>query len=227
MRRNLQRPAADAPLLPRERLWDVNGSGEIELFEATPTNAPGFERWDANRSGGLSRAEIWEVRFGGGATRAPDVYYSDHAVVRLGGKTVELHYTGRNHTDDMTTVLFPEERTIYTVDFLTPNRLPFTDLDGGFLPEWLMSLRRVEQLDFDIISPGHETPGTKAQVSEQVRYMEDLIDAVSAGIAAGRSKDEIVESVRLERYAHLREYDNFRAGNVGGAYEIFVSSESE
>ena len=111
------------------------------------------------------------------------------------------------------------------MDFLTPGRPPRTDLDGGYLPEWLHSLRRVEQLDFDTIVPGHEAPGTKEDVSEQVRYMEDLLAAVMQGIEEGKTKDELVESILLEDYSHLLEYDFSRAGNVAGAYEILVSSD--
>ena len=227
MRKNLQKPPADAPLLPRERLWDTNGNGTIERSEANPYASQAFALVGKSDNEGLTRSDIWEVRFGGGATRPPDIYYTDRMSLRLGGKTVELIYTGLNHTDDMTTVLFPEERAIYTADFLTPNRPPFTDIDGGYLPEWLTSLRRVEQLDFDIVTPGHEAVGTKAQVSEQVRYMEDLIAGVSAGIAAGLSKQEIVDRVLLEPYSDQLEFENFRPQNVAGAYEILVSSAED
>jgi glyoxylase-like metal-dependent hydrolase (beta-lactamase superfamily II) len=120
-------------------------------------------------------------------------------------------------------VLFPEQRMIYTVDHLTPKRLPRGDLDGGFLPEWLDSLKRIEQLDFDYVSPGHESIGTKADVSEQVRYMSDLMKAVSDGIAAGKSKEELVKSVRLEQYKHLLEFEMSRASNVAGAYEMLTA----
>jgi glyoxylase-like metal-dependent hydrolase (beta-lactamase superfamily II) len=123
----------------------------------------------------------------------------------------------------MTVVLFPQERTIYTVDFLTPKRPPRTYLDGGFLPDWVESLLRVEQLDFDIISPGHELPGTKADVIEQRRYLEELVAAVADGIAAGKTKEQLVESVRMEGYDHLIEFDVSRSGNVSGAYEILTS----
>lgn len=224
MRRNLQKPPADAPLLPRERLWDVNGNRTIELSEANPYASQAFEVLDKIETDGLTRSDIWEVRFGGGETRPPDIYYSDHMTVRLGGKTVELIYTGPNHTDDTTVVLFPDERAIYSADFLTPNRPPFTDLDGDYLPEWLASLHQVEQLDFDIVVPGHEAVGTKAHVTEQVHYIEDLIAGVSAGIEAGMSKQEVVDTVRLEQYSHMIEFDNFRPQNVAGAYEILVSS---
>jgi hypothetical protein len=54
--------------------------------------------------------------------------------------------------------------------------------------------------------------------------MRDLIDAVETGIAAGRSKQALVDSVLLEQYSHMRSYDAYRASNVAGAYEILISS---
>lgn len=225
MRKNLQRPAADAPLLPREQLWDTNDDGLLQRAEVEGNAlANAFAALDTNRDGGLSRAEVWERQYGGSQV-PPDIYYADHATIELGGKTVELHYTGRNHTDDMTVVLFPAERTIYTVDFLTPKRPPRGDLGGGYLPDWVDSLRRVEQLDFDIISPGHELPGTKADVIEQRKYMEELVAAVTEGIAQGKSKEDLVETVLMEDYDHLIEYEFSRAGNVAGAYEILMSNQ--
>ncbi|HSG65369.1 MAG TPA: MBL fold metallo-hydrolase [Gammaproteobacteria bacterium] len=224
MRRNLQKPPADAPLLPREQLWDANGNGRIELSEANGYAAQAFQLLGIDERAGLRRTDIWEVRFGGGNIVPPDIYYADRMTIALGGKTVELQFFGLGHTDDMSVVLFPEERTIYTVDALTPERLPFEDLDGTFLPEWLEWLRHVDTLDFDIIAPGHEDLGTKADVAEQIAYMRDLVDAVETGIAAGRSKQELVDSVLLEQYSHMRAYEAYRASNVAGAYEILVSS---
>ena len=111
------------------------------------------------------------------------------------------------------------------MDFLTPNRPPRTQLDGGYLPEWVESLRRVEALDFDIISPGHESPGTRAHVTEQCQYLEELVTAVEAGIAEGRGKEELVQTILMEDYDHLIEYDYSRAGNVAGAYEILIATQ--
>jgi glyoxylase-like metal-dependent hydrolase (beta-lactamase superfamily II) len=226
MAKNLVQPAEGAPLLPRETLWDKNRNGGIEQSEAPADLAKGFAKLDLDGNGRLTRREIWAIRFGGGAqSNPPDIVYRDFASITLGGKTVELHYTGLNHTDDMTVVRFPEQRIIYTVDHLTPKRLPRGDLDGGFLPEWLDSLKRIEQLDFDYVSPGHESIGTKADVSEQVRYMSDLVKAVSDGIAAGKSQAELVKSVRLEQYSKLLEFEMSRAANVAGAYEMLMASK--
>ena len=231
-RNNLQRPADDAPLLPREKLWDMNNDGMIQPSEAggyigVDREEGAFALFDTDDNGSLSRAEIWAARFGGPTVRTPDIYYSEKSAITLGGKTVDLHYTGRNHSDDMTVVLFPAERAIYTADFLTPNRLAWTVLDGGFFPDWVESLQQVEQLDFDIIVPAHEAPGTKAHVSEQTRYMEELYSAVSEGIAAGKSEQELVETILMEDYSHVMEYEYSRAGNVSGAYEILMSTPEE
>jgi glyoxylase-like metal-dependent hydrolase (beta-lactamase superfamily II) len=223
MLKNMQMPAADAPLNPRQRLWDANGDGLIQLAEAVGTSHHGeFDALDTNRDGGLSHAEMWMRRSGGNQV-PPDITYSDRASITLGGKTVELHYTGRNHTDDMTLLLFPEERVIHVVDYLTPKRPPAYDIYGGFFPDWLESLRQVEELDFDIISTGHELPGTKADAVEQRRYMEDLIAAVQEGIAAGRSEQELVDTILMEDYDHLIEFEEHRAGNVVGVYQTLIA----
>jgi glyoxylase-like metal-dependent hydrolase (beta-lactamase superfamily II) len=228
--KNLQRPSDDAPLLAREQLWDSNGDGRIQESEAggyigVDIAPDAFARYDVDQSGWLSRAEIWAARFGGGTVRAPDIYYSDYATIRLGGKTVELHYLGYNHSDDMTVVRFTEERVIHTVDSLTPNRLPWRTLDGVFLPEWINWLYAVAELDFDIVVPGHESPGTKEDVLEQAVYLEELRDAVAAAIAEGKSVEEMVDTILMGDYADMIEYESSRALNVLGVYELLITAQ--
>ena len=231
MRINLTQPSDDAPLLPREQLWDANEDGLIQESELGDTFIELYLRFvgedlshlDTSGDGGLDRAEIWAIRFGGEQV-PPDIHYRDKASIMLGGKRVELHYMGRNHSDGMTVVLFPAERAIFTVDFLTPNRLPRAGLDGGFLPDWVESLRRVEELDFDVVVPGHESPGTKAQVTEQREYLQNLVDAVTQGIAEGRSREVLADSILMSDYTHLLEYELSRRSNVIGAYEILTTN---
>ena len=232
MKKNLQRPVENAPLLPREQLWDTNGDGRIQRSEAdgyvgVDTAPDGFDHYDADSNGWLSRAEIWAARFGGPTVREPDLYYSDHMSITLGGKTVELLYLGKNHTDDMSLIYLPAERTIYTVDSLTPNRLPRSTLDGGYLPEWVDWLKRVEQVDFDIVVPGHESPGTKEDVAEQVRYLEELYVAVSDAITEGKTLDQMVGTILMEDYSDMIEYEYSRELNVIAAYQMIVSTQGQ
>tara|TARA_E500000331_G_scaffold230976_1_gene221127 strand:+ start:4510 stop:5544 length:1035 start_codon:yes stop_codon:yes gene_type:complete len=225
MLKNLKKPKINDPLLPREVLWDINKDNLIQKNESIGHNyiEDYFDLYDKDKNGGLDRSEIWEIRFGGNQI-PPQIVYSDKATISLGGKTVELIYTGKNHTDDMTVVYFPDEKTIYTVDFLTPKRLPRTDLDGGFLPDWVDSLKKVELIDFNIISPGHEAPGTKQDVTEQRKYLEELVEKVSLQILQGKTEEEILRAIDMSHYNHLMEYDLSILGNISGVYEMLISN---
>ena len=94
--------------------------------------------------------------------------------LELGGKQVEFIHVGRNHSDNAIVMLFPEERTLFAVDFISTRRLPFRTLADSYYPDSVDSLRRVEQLDFDIQAPGHGAMGTKQDVADHRRYHEDL-----------------------------------------------------
>jgi hypothetical protein len=78
----------------------------------------------------------------------------------------------------------------------------------------------VEALDFDRLAGGHGTPlFNKADVTATRVYFEDLVAAVSEGIAAGKSLEELKETVRLEKYRDWANYERLRANNVEAAYQ--------
>src|SRR5262249_5894042 len=51
------------------------------------------------------------------ATLVPDESVNDKKVIKLGGTTLELHYTGRNHSDSSLVMFLPKEKIIFAVDF--------------------------------------------------------------------------------------------------------------
>ena len=55
-----------------------------------------------------------------------------------------------------------EERTLFAVDLMSTRRLSFHTLTDSYYPDCVDSLRRVEQLDFDILAPGHGAMGAEA-----------------------------------------------------------------
>jgi glyoxylase-like metal-dependent hydrolase (beta-lactamase superfamily II) len=135
-------------------------------------------------------------------TPLPQLAFSDRMSIELGGKTIELIYTGRNHSDSSIVLLHPEQRLAFAVDFIPVDRLPFQDLGDAYPDEWIESLRWVEEnLDFDTLIPGHPPlPGTKEHVPAMRQYFEDLIASVQAAQAEGLADNspEMVEAVRAE-----------------------------
>lgn len=151
-------------------------------------------------------------------TAVPELTFSDRLTLHLGGKRVELIYPGRSHSDNLIVVHFPAERAVFTVDFISVDRLPYRDLPDAYFPDWIEAIRRVEQLDFDILIPGHGPNGTKADAAEHRRYLEALYGDVLAAARAGRSLEEMKRAIGLDEFSDFGQYDEWRELNIEGMY---------
>ncbi len=152
-------------------------------------------------------------------TAVPDVTFSDKMTIELGGKTVDLLYLGPSHSDNLIAMHFPEERALFTVDFISVKRLPYMNLSDSYFPDWIETIRRVEALDFDILVPGHGPLGTKADAADHGDYLQDLYDAVLAGARAGQSLDEMKAGIKLEKYKDWGRYAEWLPLNIEGVYQ--------
>jgi hypothetical protein len=51
----------------------------------------------------------------------------DRRVIELGGTRLELHYVGRNHSDNSLVMLLPREKLLFTVDFIPIETVQFRE----------------------------------------------------------------------------------------------------
>jgi glyoxylase-like metal-dependent hydrolase (beta-lactamase superfamily II) len=151
-------------------------------------------------------------------TATPEVTFTDRMTVTLGGKSVELIYLGLSHSDNMIVMHFPEERALYTVDFVSVKRLPYKNLSDAYMPEWIDAVRQVEAMDFDILVPGHGPVGTRADATEHRQYLQALYSAVLDGARKGQSLDDMKKGIMLEEFKHMSMYDKWRELNIEGVY---------
>ncbi len=151
-------------------------------------------------------------------TAVPEVTFSDTMTITLGGKTVELSYLGRSHSDNMIVLRFPAERALYAVDFISVKRLPYMTLSDAYFPDWIAAIRQVEAMDFDILVPGHGPLGVKADAADHRAYLENLYDAVLAAARAGRTLEQMQAEIKLEAYAAWGQYEAWRPLNIEGMY---------
>jgi glyoxylase-like metal-dependent hydrolase (beta-lactamase superfamily II) len=153
-------------------------------------------------------------------TAVPDITFTDRMTIELGGKTVELIYPGRSHSDNLIVMRFPEERTVFAVDVISVKRVAFRDFPDAYLPDWMEAIERVEALDFDILVPGHGPMGTKADAADHRRYLEEMYDAVLAGLRAGQSVEEMQAAITLDAYEDWSQYEDWRPLNIEGMARI-------
>lgn len=192
---------------------DKNKDGKIERSEAQGGTAQAFDELDTNRDGAIDGAEI------SGDVRPPESTYTDRRTITLGGKRVELIHPGPNHSADGTIVYFPAERVVFGVDWINVRATAGNLVTPAPLDQWLRSLKLVEALDFDLVAPGHGNIGTKADMTDQVQYFEELIKGVSAGIAAGRTVEQLQASNLLEKYSWWPGFAQGRNANIAAAYQ--------
>jgi glyoxylase-like metal-dependent hydrolase (beta-lactamase superfamily II) len=153
-------------------------------------------------------------------TAVPSVTFSDRAMIDLGGTVMQLIYTGRNHSDNSIVMYFPVERVLFAVDFIPVDSVGFRDFPDAYMPDWIDSLRRVEQIDFDILVPGHGPIGNKQHVRVHREFLEDLRGQVIALAREGKSLDEVKRTVNLDKYKGWADYERMSQMNIEGMYRL-------
>ncbi|HYF08185.1 MAG TPA: MBL fold metallo-hydrolase [Acetobacteraceae bacterium] len=156
--------------------------------------------------------------------RMPDVVPVDEVVgdegrvITLGGTRIELHYVGRNHSDNSLVMLLPQSRILFTVDFIPIETIHWRDMPDSFLPDWFDSLDRVLALDWEQMAPGHPYAGGRLGTKDDVRnlkqYMTDLMEAVRAAENQGQCFDTAMRDIKLPRYERWGSYEQFLPGNI-------------
>jgi glyoxylase-like metal-dependent hydrolase (beta-lactamase superfamily II) len=146
----------------------------------------------------------------------PTITFSDRHTVTLGGKTVTMTYVGVAHTDDGAVLHFPAERAIFAADVIQVRRLPVSI--PPTIGSWIDALRTINAIDYDHALTGHALAGTKKDVMDFQRFLEDLATGVAAGIGAGRSVADIQKSLQLEAYKGLERWNTHRAAFIAAVY---------
>ena len=222
MMARLAMPPANTPLPPNARKQDLDGSGRIEQKEAQGNLQAQFALYDENRDGALSGAEV--TRGPLAFVRPPDLTYRDPVTITLGGKRVEVLPRPTAHADDNTIVRFVDGTgVLFASDWITVKRVPFGG-DVATKPE-LALVKAVESIDFDHFVCSHGMLGRKADVTANIRYREELREAVAKAIAAGQTLEQAQASVTMDAYKDWEFYMQQRPANVAGTYRALTSGQ--
>lgn len=158
-------------------------------------------------------------------TPVPDLTFTDRMSIDLGGTQVELIYTGKNHSDNSVVMLLPQRKLLFAVDFIPVETVAYRTLKSDYPDEWIESLKKVEQLDFEVLVPGHGKIGRKDHVRLFRGYLEDLRAAVLEHVKQGRSLEETKQAVRLPKYEQWQRYADWFPENVEGMYRYLSQTK--
>lgn len=207
--------ALNAPFPSNAGQMDLDGDGRIERADATaPGYGGAFDRYDRNGDGYMTGEEITAD------TPRPDIVYSDQMSIRLGGSRVDLIHPGPGHTEDMTVLLFPEERTIFGADIYHVRRFGVS-LNGYRVEAYERAINKLQEFDFDTVVAGHgNIIGEKADLALFLGFLLALDAGVTEGVAEGRTLEDLLVSLSFPEYENWLRYEDRRVTLITEAYEL-------
>ncbi|MBZ5534599.1 MAG: MBL fold metallo-hydrolase [Acidobacteriia bacterium] len=152
----------------------------------------------------------------------PNMTFDRSLILHKYDKEVRILYLGLGHTRGDIVVFLPREKVLISGDLLTGGP-PF--MRDAFPSKWATTLEQVGKLDFTKVIPGHgPVEDGKDHLQAEVRYLGDLVTAVTEQVKKGASLEDTQKAVAdqlVPRYE--KEYGaNFKnaiPGNVARSYQ--------
>ncbi len=131
----------------------------------------------------------------------PMVTFDDHMNIYFAGKTLQLYYYGRGHTDGDLVIYIPEEKIVLPGDLFAgwgPSIRLIDYNGGGSLTQWPATLKKAMQLPFDAVIPGHSGVTDRAHMQAYLDENVKMLEFIRMLKGAGKTAMEISSAVQAE-----------------------------
>jgi len=139
----------------------------------------------------------------------PEVTFDSRFTITMGGRTAEFIHLGAAQNPGDTLVLFPQSRVLFLGG-------PFSQRNWSnysFTPSvenWIAVLNQAAQMDVDVFIGGHGDASRRSDLQDYAKMHADFLKAMKDGIAAGKTREELAETVKMEQYSDYRNYHRMR-----------------
>src|SRR3990172_3109601 len=137
--------------------------------------------------------------------RLPDATFDGEALeIAAGGRRARLLHFGTAHTRGDVMVHLPEEKILFLGDVGFFNVTPMAF--EGHMGNWIRTCDRVlEEIDAEVLVPGHGPLGTKDDLRSFREYLRLVYDESRRAFDAGATEREATASIELGAYAEWGE----------------------
>ena len=146
----------------------------------------------------------------------PTVRFNDEMQFSHGGKTFELTYLGPGHGKELTALVIRPENIAFVVDAVSSKRLFYRDFPGSNVDDWMNQVAKVQSLEFVTFVGGHGPVGVKSDVDDGLAYLKQMRAEVLKGLRAGKTVDQLGETIKMEKYKDWAAYDMWLKLNIQG-----------
>ncbi len=139
----------------------------------------------------------------------PEVTFDTRFTIHMGGKSAELIHMGPAQNPGDTLIHFAHARVLFLGG-------PFSRRNWSnysFTPSvenWIAVLRKAAEFDVDTFIGGHGDVSTREDILEYAQMHTDFLTAMKEGMSKGLTRDQLADTIRMEKYKHFRNYHRMR-----------------
>jgi hypothetical protein len=120
----------------------------------------------------------------------------------------------------------PREKIIFTVDWIPIQGIQFRGMADTYVADIEEGLKKVIEMDWETLIPGHPGPGgkqtgTKDNAREELAYLQDLSAAVKQAVSEGKSYADAQKEIKLPKYEAWPNYNAFLPMNIERYYDFW------
>lgn len=142
--------------------------------------------------------------------------------LRVGDKTIHLMEVGPAHTRGDVLVHSPVDRVVFTGDILFIDSTPV--MWQGPVANWIEACLHIEDMDVDLIVPGHGPITDKHGVAKVRHYLQFVRDQARRRYDAGLTAFEAAKDIELAEYSSWADPERI-AVNVDTLYREFSGEQ--
>ncbi len=137
----------------------------------------------------------------------PNLAFEKQLELKLGKYHLKLIHPGPAHTDGDLYIYIPKWRILITGGMVFNHIIPF--LGDGYIESWIHALREMEDLDAEVIVPGHGPVGGKPLVTQMKHYLMELRRFVNDALDDRKNLPETIEIVKAKLKPKYSGWEHF------------------
>jgi cyclase len=127
--------------------------------------------------------------------------------LKLGKYHLKLIHPGPAHTDGDLYIYIPKWRILITGGLVFNQVIPF--LGDSYIESWIHALVEMENLDAEVIIPGHGKVGDKPLVTQMKHYLMELKRFINDALDDQKNLPETLEIVKAKLKAKYSGWQHF------------------
>jgi len=163
-----------------------------------------------------------QFRFDGIRFTPPTRTFEGELDLRVGDKQIQLIEVGPAHTRGDVLVHCAADRVVFTGDILFINSTPV--MWEGPVANWIDACLLIENMEVDLIIPGHGPITDKHGVVKVRHYLQYVRDQARARYEAGMNAFEAAQDITLSEYSSWSDPERI-AVNVDSLYREFSGQQ--